>query len=103
MSDTVNKPRTVEGLPVQKCRQIARNGILVLSVYAFFHILKHPHHLDVGAAVTRSLKRTERRCNGGISIGAGGGHDMRGEGRIVTAAVLGVQHQSKVEQLCFKR
>ena len=28
---------------------------------------------------------------------------MRGEGRIVAAAVLGVQHQSKVEQLRLKR
>ena len=41
----------------------------------FLEIIHHLNNLDVSTAVTRSLKRTERRCNGGISIGAGGALD----------------------------
>ena len=47
-------------------------------------------------AVLGPLERTDGRRDDRISIGAGGGYHMGGEGGVVAAAVLGVKHQSHV-------
>ena len=44
-----------------------------------------------------ALERAERRGNGGIGICSRGGYNVGGEGRVITAAVLCVEHESKVK------
>ena len=61
------------------------------------------HDAQVRAAVAGALEGEDGRGNGRVGVGGGGGYDVRGEGGVVTAAVLGVEHQAEVEQLGFER
>ncbi|MPM63085.1 hypothetical protein SDC9_109965 [bioreactor metagenome] len=66
------------------------------------HILKHFGHLDIGAAVLWPFQRCQCRHHGRISVGTGRRDDPRGKRGVVAAAVLGVQHQRKVQHAGFE-
>ena len=65
-------------------------------------ILHHLHHLEVRAAVTRTLQRGHSRGYRGICIRAGGGNDAGRERGVVSAAVLHVEHEHDVQHPCLK-
>ena len=100
----VDQTRLVEGILIEQAREVAADFILVRPILdLLLHVLKHPHNLDVCAAVLRPLERAERRRDGRIRVRAGGGDDVRRERRVVAAAVLRVEHQRDVEHLRLKR
>lgn len=61
-------------------------------------VLVHRHNLSVGAAVARTLERADGGGISGIRIRCGAGQHTAGERRVVTAAVLGMEHEHDVEQ-----
>ena len=61
----------------------------------------HGHDLGVGAAVARALERADGRGVGGIGVGRGARKNAAGEGRVVAAAVLGVEHEHHIEEHCL--
>ena len=63
--------------------------------------VEHFHNLDISAAVTRTLQRTDSRRVCGVGVGAGGRYGTAGERRVVSAAVLSVEHKAEVEQVSF--
>ena len=65
-------------------------------------VLHHFHDLDVGAAVLGTLQGGHGRRDGGIGVGARRGDDPGGEGGIVAAAVLHVENQRRVQDLCLR-
>ena len=67
------------------------------------HYVQHLLGADVGAAVAGALQGADGRRDGGIEVGVGGGDDAAGEGAVVAAAVLGVEHQAQIQQLGLAR
>ena len=94
----VDEPRFVECLPVQQRAQVALDGGFVRPVgQRLLHVVEHLHHLDVRAAVLGPLQAGQRRGHSRIGIGAGRGNYVHCKRGIVAAAVLGVQHQRKIQ------
>ena len=97
MAHAVDQAGVVKGLLMQQLFQVILHRVLVAVIGdMFLHIVEHFDDLNVGAAVLGSLQRSQGRRDGGISIGAGGGDHVGGKGRVVSAAVLRVEHQGKV-------
>ena len=72
MAHAVNQSLLVKRLAPQQTRQIISYRILVCRVCnAALQILEHLHNLIIRAAVLWPLKRTKRRRDCGIGIGAG--------------------------------
>ena len=101
VSYAVHEPRAVESLFVEQTGDVvayggigARGGRLEIG--------EHLGHLDVSAAVPRTLERAERRRDRGIGVRAGTCHDVVGERRVVAAAVFGVQDEAEVEDEGFQ-
>ncbi|MPN16421.1 hypothetical protein SDC9_163761 [bioreactor metagenome] len=102
MSHAVDQTGTVTRLAVDELHQKGLNLFLVFPIaYAFFDMIQHFHHFDIGSAVTGAFQRTDRGGNRRIGIGAGRRKDAGGEGGIVAAAVFGVQHQAQIQQPRF--
>ena len=101
MSHSVDQARLVECLFVEQGGEVVFDFVPVMDVDMPLHIVEHAHDLDVGAAVLRSFEGAERCCDRGVGVGAGGSHDMGGEGGVVSAAVIGVDHQRKVKHSGF--
>ena len=98
MPHAVDQAGLVERLFVEQGAQIGADLVFVGIIGdMFFHIFKHVHHFDVGAAVTGALQGTQRRRDGGIGIGAGRGYHMGGKCGVVSAAVLRVQDQGDIQ------
>ena len=56
MAHTVDETCMVEGLFVKQSTQITAYLFFIGPVlYLLLHILKHPHYLDIGAAVAGTL------------------------------------------------
>ena len=55
----------------------------------------------IGAAVTRPLERPDSRRDRRIDIRPGGGQHTRRKGGVIAAAVLRMEDQAGIEQLCF--
>ena len=103
MADAVDESGVVKGIPVEELFQIGAHLVIVLPVaHLPLDLVKHMHHLDVGAAVLGPLQAAQRRRNGGVGVGAGGGDDMGGKGGVVAAAVLCVEHQCHVQHPGFR-
>ena len=63
-----------------------------------FDVVHHGHDLAVGAAVAGALQGGHGRHDGGVGVRAGGGDHVVGEGGVVAAAVVCVQHQGNVQR-----
>ena len=103
MTHAVDQTGVVEALLVQQTAQILAQRILILPVRHMRHqIVEHLAHLDIRTAVLGTLEGAERRRNCRIGVRAGGRYHMHGKGRIVAAAVLCVEHQREVKELCLE-
>ena len=102
MPHAVDEAGAVEGLAAQDLLEIGRDLVVVVPVFdVVTDILVHVHHFGVGSAVARALEGADRRSVGGVGIRGGTGQHAAGEGGVVAAAVLGVEHEHDVEQHGF--
>ena len=100
VSDTVDEAAFVISFLVEYLFEISGDLVVVLPVaHVLFDILHHTHDAQVSAAVLGAFQRAQSRRDGRICIRAGRGDDAGGEGRVVAAAVLGVEYQREVEHL----
>ena len=98
MAHAVDQARSVEGFPVQQRAQIGLDGLFVRPIPdILFHVFEHLNYLDVRTAVLGPFQAGQRRRHGRIGVGARRSNHMHGEGRVVAAAVLGVQHQRQIQ------
>ena len=59
MAHAVNQAGMVKFLFMQQAQQVGADFLLVLPILDIgFHILKHPHNLDICAAVARPFQGT---------------------------------------------
>ena len=57
VSHTVDQPLVIKGFSVQELPQVVFYFFSVLRIpYVLFQIIKHPHDLDIGTAVLRTLE-----------------------------------------------
>ena len=98
VAHAVDEAGPVERLLVEQAVQVVRDLLVVLPVgEVLAQVVEHADDLEVRAAVARALERAERRRDRRVGVGAGRRDDVRGERRVVAAAVLGVQHERHVE------
>ena len=99
VAHAVDEARAVKGLLVEDLAQVGCDLVLVFPVGNMrADVLVHRHDLGVGAAMARTLERTDGRGVGGVRVGGRRGQHAAGERGVVTAAVLGMQHEHHVEQ-----
>ena len=104
MSDAVNQTGAVESLLIHYLFEILPDSVLVVPVENVgLYILQHVLCPEVRAAVAEALQRGDSRRDSRIGVCAGGGDDVGGEGRVVAAAVLGVDNERDIENIGFKR
>ena len=103
MADAVDQPGVVVGLFAQHLVQVLVDfGYLVPVPDVLLEVVEHLHYREVRAAVQRAFERTDRCGDRRVGVGARRtGHAYR-EGRVVTAAVFGMQHQCAVEGFRFQ-
>ena len=65
-------------------------------------IIHHTHHFNVGAAMLGSLKRRKRCSNNRIGIRTGRSYHTGGKGGVISAAVLHVKNQGRIQNPCFQ-
>ena len=98
MSHSVNQDGSVEGFLAEHTVQEIRDLLVVLPIGdGRPELVKHAHDFEVRAAVARPLKRAQRSRDRRVGIRTRRRHDVGGEGRVVAAAVLGMQHERHVE------
>ena len=103
MAHTVDQAGMIKGFLVQNIVQIAADALFILPVGAIFHdILKHILHLQVSASMTGTFQGTDGRRDGRIGVCSGRSHHVGGERGVITAAVLGMEHQSRIQNLSFQ-
>ena len=103
MADTINKSCMIKSISAQQAFQIT--GYLFFIgpvVHILFHVLKHLHNLDVGTAVTGTLKRTDGSSHYGVSVCQGGCNYMSGKGGVVSAAVLHMKNHADIKNSGFQ-
>lgn len=66
---------------------------------ALLDIFDHLGDLYVRAAVLRSFERADARGDSRICVGAARSQHAGGESRVVSAAVLGVEHEADIEHM----
>ncbi len=104
MTNAVNKTGLVKRFLVKYFFKIGGYFLLIVPVlHIFLYIVEHRANLNIRSAVLRAFERAERRCDCGICVRSRGRYNMRGKGRVITAAVLCVKHQCRVKHLGFKR
>ena len=104
MTHAVDQTAVVEALAPEQSLEICPECVLVRPVgTVLFQILEHFHDLDVCAAVTESLEGVDGGsiCRKGIC--AGRGRHTAGKGGVVSAAVVRVERQQGIQQLCHCR
>ena len=100
VAHAVDQARLVKGLLVEQGLEVVAHLVLVLPVPdGLLHVLKHLHHLDVGAAVPGALQGGQGGRHAGVGIGTGGGDHMGGKGGVVAAAVLGMEGQTDIQHM----
>ncbi len=98
MAHAVNETCTVEGLLAHDLREVIGELALVFPVAdVLLDLVLHRTHLVVRATVAGALQAANRSRIGGIRIGVGGRKHAAREGRVVTAAMLGMQRHHDVE------
>ena len=102
VAHAVDEPRAVERLAFQEVLKVLRDRLVARDVDVLLHVGEHLIDADVGAAVAGALEGCERRRHRGIGIGARRGDDVHRKGRVVAAAVLGVQDERHIEDLRFE-
>ena len=65
-------------------------------------ILDHFHDLQVCTAVAGTLEGKACGGDGGVGIGVGRGDDVGRKGRVVAAAVFGMDDEADIKQFCFE-
>ena len=103
VADTVDQTLTVKCLLVEDLFEVCGDLIFVRPIRdVLFDVGKHLCDLDVCTAVAGTFQGAEgsRHCR--IGIGARRGDNMVCKGRVVTAAVLGMQDQCDVEDARFQ-
>ena len=104
VAHAVDQAGAVEPLFMQQALQVVPDGVLVAPVgQSGFHVLEHPRHLDVGAAVAGAFQAGQCGGHAAVGIGAAAGDHMGGEGGVVAAAVLRVEHQAQVQDMGLQR
>ena len=99
MAHAVNQPAAIGGLPPEDLLQVGFHLPFVLPVSHVGHqVVHHPPYLVVGAAVFKALQGAHRGANGGIDVRPGAGEHPGGEGGVVAAAVLCVEHHAQVQK-----
>ena len=83
------------------CEEVSDLALVLPVLYAVFDAVKHLHNLNICTAVTGTLKCRYSRSVSRISVCAGRGYTAAGKCRVVTAAMLCVEHKTKVEELCL--
>ena len=102
MTHAVDKPGMISGfLAEQLVKEVADLLVVIPVLDTRLCEVEHFHNLDISAAVTRTLQRTDSRRVCGVGVGAGGRYGTAGERRVVSAAVLSVEHKAEVEQVSF--
>ncbi len=102
MAHAVDQAGAVAGLLPQDAEEAVVDLALVAPILNL--LLNHGQHflhLDVGAAVTGAFQRAHCGADGGIDIRMGGGEHPAGEGGVVAAAVLCVEHHAQIQQAGF--
>ena len=98
VAQAVDEAAAVKGILIQNFGQIIGHAALVIPVlHMGLDVGHHLHDLAVGAAVAGALQGSHGRRNGRIGVRAGGGDDVVGEGGVVAAAVVGVEHKRHVQ------
>ena len=102
MTHTVDKSRVVEGFLVEYLAEEIGDLAFVLPVLdILLYALEHLTDLDIRTAVLGSFERTYSRRVCRIRVCSRGGQDAAGKCRVITAAVLCVEHKHNVEQFCL--
>ena len=100
MTHAVDQAGAVACFLIQNLAQvIADLGLVLPVVDILLHLLKLLDDAQVCTAVARALQRGNRSRDRRIGIRTGRRSNTHGERRVVTAAMLGVQDQTAVEQL----
>ena len=98
MTDTIYQPRLVVNLLVQHAGKVSINLIHIRPILnVLLQMVEHIGNLNIGTAVKRPFQRTDTRCNRRISIRPGRRSYTYSKRRVVTAAMLCLQHQQQVE------
>ena len=104
VAHAVDQAGAVVGLLAQDPAQVVGHLALVRPVGdAGLEVVLHGDGLEVGAAVLGAFQAGDAAGIGRIRICAAGGEHAGGEGRVVAAAVLGMEHEHDVEHLGFLR
>jgi len=98
MSYTVYQSCLVIYLLVQHTGEISVNLVYIRPIPdILLQMVEHVGNLDIGATVKRTFQGTDARSDGRIGISSGRGRYAYGERRVVTAAMLRLQHQQQVK------
>ena len=93
MTHTVDQTGAVTGFFIQDFNQVIFSLLRLGGVwYMGNNVLHHVRHPNVGAAVARTFQGAEAGRNGRIRIRTAGGKHTGREGRVVTAAVVRMEH-----------
>ena len=100
VAQAVDLAGAVARLLVTHEAQIVGHGAVALRVGGVLpDVREHLHDLLVGAAMQRALQRGDRAGDRAVGVGAGGGQHAAGKGRVVAAAVLGMQGEHQVQKV----
>ncbi len=100
VAHTVDESATVAGLLVEDLQEVGRKLVVVAVIFDIgLNLVEHLLHLEVGTAVAGALEGADAAGDGGVGVRSRGGQHARGEGRAVTAAVLGVNDQAEVQEM----
>ena len=103
MPHSIDQPRVIKRLTVKNLVQIGADFILIVPVMnVLLDVLKHLQNLQVCTAVLRSLQGAQGSRHRGIAVRSCRRYHMRRKGRVVAAAVLGMQNQCRIEYLCLQ-
>ena len=98
MPHAVDEAAPVKGFLIHYFFEVGTDLTLVRRItHMLPYVVHHPNDLDVGAAVLRAFQGRESRRDDGIGIGAGGGDHACRKGRVVSAAVLHMEDQGRIE------
>ena len=102
MSHAIDKAGAIKSLFLQNPGQIIPQLLLIAVIRnVLSNITHHLRHLNICAAVFRSLQGGHGRGNGGVGVGTGRSHNSGCEGGIVTAPMFHMKDQRRIQHLRF--
>ena len=102
VAHTVDEAAAVACFLIEDLEEEGGQLVVVLGVFNVrLDAVEHLHHLQVCAAVTGALQSADAACDGGVGVGTRGGQNAGGKGGAVTAAMLGVDNQAQVKEVCL--